>query len=132
MSKGGATITINMDNTQRILARRGLESGGKCQKWMTHEIRRLSDPYVPFQTNILKNDTVEEGEDYILYNTPYARYQWGGLVMVGAPPKQVTDKPLTYNGAPKRGKKWVLRAWADNGNDIVRGVARMAGGKATK
>lgn len=128
MSNNGVTVVIQMDNTQRILARRGLESGGKCQKWLTHEIRRLSDPYVPMQSGTLKNTAIE-GDDYILYNVPYARYQWGGAVMAGSPPKRTTNKALTYNGAPKRGKQWVLRSWADNGDDIIRGLANQAGGE---
>ena len=44
--------------------------------------------------------------------------------------KVVTGRDLRYHGAPKRGKLWDKRMWADKKNKILNDVAKAAGGKA--
>ena len=51
------------------------------------------------------------------YATPYIRYIW-------------SHPEWNFNGAPMRGAYWAQRSWADNGDDIVRGAAQIAGGHA--
>lgn len=108
-------VTLKMDAADKILLKRSLNKNGKAQVFFTHEIRRLSDPYVPFQSGRLKNDAVES-VNKITYNKPYARRQWyenkGG------------------NNGPLRGNKWCLRMWADRGKEIVKSVANFAGGRS--
>ena len=49
--------------------------------------------------------------------------------MVGRAPKRLTNKDLTYEGAPQRGAKWFERMKAQNRNEILKGAAKIAAGK---
>lgn len=106
-----AKAVLKMEPTQRILIKHNLNKNGNGQKFLTHEIRRLSDPYVPFDTGVLKNTAVEE-VNRIIYVAPYAMKQW-----------------YENKGSGKKGKMWCIRMWSDRGNDIVNSVANYCGGK---
>lgn len=105
-------IRLQMDPTQRILAKRGLQKGGPVQRHFTHEMRRCMDPYVPFLSGLLKN-TAEEKEKSVDYIQPYSEKQY-----------------RENKGKGLRGREWDRRCWADNGDSILESVAKMAGGKA--
>lgn len=98
---------------------------------MRDEVERLSDPYVPMQSGSLKNNKSYPNNHSIKYNSIYARYQYYGKVMVGSPPKKVTNKNLKYNGAPKRGAKWDQRMLNDKKQQICKDVEKFIknGGK---
>ena len=49
--------------------------------------------------------------------------------MAGRAPKHYTGKPLTYHGAPMRGREWDKRMLADRRDDLVQSVAGYVGGK---
>ncbi|WP_251393189.1 minor capsid protein [Mediterraneibacter agrestimuris] len=108
----GTRIRLEMDSTDKILLKRSLNENGKGQRFFTNEVRRLSDPYVPKRTGVLKN-TASATEKKIVYNTPYARRQY-----------------YEHKGKGKRGPHWTERMWADRGKEIVRSVAAFCGGKA--
>lgn len=105
-------VKINLNPTQKILLKRNLEKGGGAQRFLTHEIRRLSDPYVPFRSGPLKNTAIEK-VDRIEYVTPYARRQWH-----------------ENRGNGLRGKQWCMRMWADRGSEIVNSVSAFVGGSS--
>ncbi len=118
---------VHLDNASRVARRHGLERGGPIQKFIDSEVIRLSDPYIPFQSGMLKlsgqlGTVVGSGE--ITYNSPYARYLYYGYVMVGRAPKQLTNRPITYQGAPKRGAYWFERMKQNHGREILRGAER--------
>ncbi len=123
------TVVTNLDDVGTMLRKRGLELNGRVQKLFTNEVARYADPYVPMQQGILKNTRIIE-DDGIIYNQPYARYQYYGKVMVGRAPKKLTGRNLTYHGAPKRGAFWDRRMWADKKNVIMDKIAKEAGGIA--
>lgn len=107
-----AKIRLQIDPVDRILLKRSLNKNGAGQRVFTHEVRRLSDPYVPFLTGVLKNTATEE-VNRITYNTPYAR-------------RQYYENP----GTGLRGPHWTERMWADRGKEIVKAVAEYCGGKS--
>ncbi len=107
-----AKIRLQIDPVDRILLKRSLNKNGAGQRFFTHEVRRLSDPYVPFLTGVLKNTATEE-VNRITYNTPYAR-------------RQYYENP----GTGLRGPHWTERMWADRGKEIVKATAAYCGGKA--
>lgn len=107
-----ASIKIKIDPADRILLKRSLNKNGTAQKFFTHEVRRMSDPYVPMQSGTMKNTAVEQ-TNRIIYPQPYARRQY-----------------WENKGNGLRGKQWDKRMWATRGPDIVRSVANFAGGKA--
>lgn len=108
-------IELNFDEIEkaldRILLKRSLNKNGEGQRFFTHEVRRLSDPYVPKRSGKLKNTAVET-KTSITYNTPYARRQY-----------------YEHKGDGLRGSHWTERMWADRGKEIVRSVAAFCGGK---
>ncbi len=102
-----------------------------AQKFVDSEVLRLSDPYIPMQSGMLKKSgilgtTIGSGE--VVWNAPYSRYLYYGKVMVGRAPKVVTTKNLTYRGAPMRGAFWFERMKKDKGKQILDKAALIAGG----
>lgn len=142
---------LELDGLADALARRGLTPGGKVQQFIDSEVIRLCDPKVPFRTGVLKHSAITAsaiGQGLVVYATPYARYLYygevygpnipifeaGELAGFWSPPgqkKHPTGRPLTYNGAPERGAFWFERMKAEHGEDILRGAAALAGGRAT-
>ena len=122
---------FKMDSSDKILKRIGLNEGGEVQKYIDSEVLRLCDPYLPFQTGTLRNQGILGtviGSGEVAWVSVKARYLYYGKVMVGPAPKTVTDKDLTYNGAPMRGKLWFERMKADRGQEIIDGVQKMING----
>ena len=105
-------VKLQIDPADKILLKRSLNRNGKGQQFFTHEVRRLSDPYVPFLTGNLK-DSATESATSITYNTPYARRQY-----------------YEHKGDGLRGAQWDKQMWADRGREIVQSVASFCGGKS--
>ncbi len=134
----------------KILEERGLGASKAATIHIAGVIRALCDPYVPFAQGTLKN-TAQVVNDAagvgILYNTPYAHYQYTGEVYGPNIPirdaatgtivgyysrkdikKHPTGREINYSGAPMRGKQWEKRMMADRGDDVKRELARYVGG----
>lgn len=141
-------VKVNMIPVKQALAKRGLETGGKTQKYFTLACAREMDPYVPMSAGSsahMKNLKIIE-QDTVVYPGPYARNMYHGKVMVdpktGAAGfltangwrsrkgirKVVSTRDYKYHGAPKRGAYWDRRMWADKKAKIVRETAAYAGG----
>lgn len=113
-----------------ILKTRGLGDSSAARKHLANTVLRFCDPYVPKQQGELKNNAqiIDDGRG-ILYNQPYAHYQYIGEVMEGRAPKQYTGRDIKYHGEPMRGKQWDKRMMADRGDEIVDYMAQFVGGK---
>lgn len=107
-----SNVRLEIDPADKVLLRRHLNKNGKAQVFFTSEVRRLSDPYVPMRNGVLKTTAVEM-PDKIIYPQPYARRQY-----------------YEHKGSGLRGPQWEKRMWASRGKEIVRAVAKFAGGKA--
>ena len=113
-----------------ILRARGLGDSDRARVFLANEVARLSDPYVPMQQGTLKNTRQIAGDGRsITYPQPYAHYQYKGEVMAGRAPKHYTGKPLTYHGAPMRGREWDKRMLAARRDDLVQSVDGYVGAK---
>jgi hypothetical protein len=102
-----------------------------AQVFVDNEVLRLSDPYVPFQSGLLKKTGILgtiPGRGEVIWNAPYARYHYYGKVMIGRAPKELTDEDLRHRGAPKRGAFWFERMKKDKLNQILVGARRIAAG----
>lgn len=132
-------VTVQMDNINTILARRGLEEKGRVQKYIDSEVIRLSDPYTPHLTGALKKSAktgTDIGSGEVIWNSIYAKFLYYGNVMVspstGSPwarkneKKILTSRPLAYHGGG--GKLWFERMKADHRDKILKGAANIAGG----
>ena len=113
----GTKVHLQMDPTERILLKRNLNKNGKGQQFFNHEVRRLSDPYVPFLNGPL-SENVTELLNQIIYNSPYARRQW------------YENQGKNRRFHPLAGGHWTERMWPDRGKEITRAVAAYCGGKA--
>lgn len=110
------TVNIDIDPADKILLKRSLNKKGNGQRFFTHEVRRLCNPYVPHLTGDLERTAVEK-VDSIEYVQPYARRQY------------YENSGRNRSMAPMAGKLWDKRMWQDRGREIVQSVANYCGGK---
>ena len=105
----------------QMLAERGVEKGGKVQKYIDTTVVRQCDPKVPLRTGTLKKaiGTVY-GSGEVRYDTPYAKLNYYSNRGTGV---QGTEK------GGQRGKQWFERMKADDGGEILRQAKKMAGAK---
>lgn len=124
----GVKITVNLEPMQKIKLRHMLDEGGKGQKFFTHQVRRMCDPYVPLDKGPLKN-TAEEHDTYIEYVQPYAAKNYYENAGRGT---QGTTKHNSHNVHCLRGRLWDKRMMADHGNEVIDSVANYLGGRAKR
>lgn len=111
------------------------------QKFVDSECIRLMVKYTPARNNILyKSPTLgtKIGSGHIYYQSPYARYQYYGKLMVssvtGSPyaksgeSKVLTDKELKYSTSrhPQAQKLWFETMKTNHKEQILRGAAAIA------
>ena len=138
-------ITARLDlklDPETLLEACGLEPGGRVQKVIDQTVIDFCQPYVPASPNrILEGSAqlaTEIGSGMVIWNTPYAHYQYMGIVygpnipikqdgvLVGffsppGRPKSPTDRALTYDTSqnPMAGPYWFERMKADRMDDII-------------
>ena len=87
----------------------------KTVNYVASELLRKSDPYVPFDTGMLRDSGISHSvpaQGKLIWRTPYAKNQW-------------------HNGSSNglRGRKWALRAWADYKKIILANANQILSGK---
>lgn len=116
----------------------------RAQRFIDSECIRLMVPYTPMLNGVLFRSATEGtviGSGKIVYNAPYARYQYYGKLMVSSTTgsaysrgekKVLTGTDLQYNKSRHRlaGSLWFERMKADHKDEILRGAAHIAGGNA--
>lgn len=115
LSLAGLTI----DSTDKFLVKRGLQTGGPVSLFFASEVARHADMYVPMRTGALKR-TITIAPGSVTYRQNYAKDNYDHNAGWG-------NEGVKRGG--KRGPKWGERMWTDHGTAIVRGVAKMAGGR---
>ncbi len=105
---------LKFDDITQIALRRKLQKDGESQQFMTNEIARISDDYIPMKSGDLKNIKTVSAHQ-IHYKSPYAKKQY-----------------YTNAGATggHRGKEWCNRAIIDHKEELIESVAKFCGGKA--
>lgn len=111
------------------------------QKFIDSECIRLMVPYTPMRNGILMKNAVMGttiGSGLVVYNSPYARYQYYGKLMVSSvsgsayarrgESKVLTNIDLKYDTSrhPKAQKMWFEAMKADKREQILRGAAAIA------
>lgn len=129
-------MEIKMKPTSVIKVRLGLQAGGKLQKYFTQNCYKHMDKYVPRQNRMLRTN-VEIGDDYITYKSPYAHYQYRGILYVdkktgkGAffnenygfwsrpnTTKVPSNRNLNYH-TPGTGSYWDKRMWSAEKDKVI-------------
>lgn len=122
----------------------GLEEKGRVQQVVTNEVLSLSEPYIPFsEGDLLASGHIEKGTD-VVWDTPYARYMWNGIVYEDPDlhcagfktengwrsrkgvQKVPTERKLQYYNGGLRGPRWVERMLQDGGREQIEKAAREA------
>lgn len=134
---GKLTEFITPDELKEKL---GVNPGGHVQKTIDAAVIRECFPYVPFDEGMLAgsaNTATKIGSGEVVYDTPYARYQYYGEVygpnfpvtengeIVGyysPKEKYPTGRALQYNTDknPQAGSHWFDRAMADHKDEILK------------
>lgn len=78
-------------------------------------------------TGTLKNVKTYPNNHSIKYTSPYAHYMYKSKKAIGASkPKgvkrKISNMPLKYQGAPKRGAEWDKRMMNDRRNDVIKSL----------
>ena len=135
-------VEISLPEVDKLVRRLGINRRGSVQMAVAEEVLRLSDALVPFDSGILKQSAmIEDGGQVVSWNTPYARYQYYGMLMVdpkykkGAMfskyygfwsrpgvVKELTDTSLQYQGQGT--SHWVEVAMQNGGMEQVLEAAR--------
>ncbi len=107
-------VSVELKPTAQIVGERGLDKGGRVQRYIDETVIDFCEPYVPFDTGALKESPrtcSPPGEGRVVYGVPYARRQYyenkgdGGL----------------------RGARWFDRMKADRLDEIVEGARKELG-----
>ncbi len=115
---GGVSFRFESARTGEIIAKRGLQKGGRVQKFVDSEVMRCMEPYMPKQTGTMIDSMIiatRIGSGEVVVNTPYARK---------------VSRKARKNGL--RGSRFFERMKADCKDDILRGAAEFSGGKTDK
>jgi len=104
---------------EKIMKARGLEPGGKVQKFIDSEVLKRCAPYVPRDNGDLDKSgrmNTDIGSGEVAYDTPYAR-RW-------------YYEPARFQGAPRRGNYWFDRMLGEGGRyAILKGAIKLSGAK---
>lgn len=111
--------SVRIEGSAKIIAKRGLQKDGPVSLFFASEVARHADMYVPMRTGALKR-TITIAPGSVTYRQNYAKDNYDHNAGWG-------QQGVKRGG--KRGPKWGERMWTDHGTDIVRGVAKMAGGR---
>ena len=132
-----ARLEANMDPND-LLAAYGLEKGGRVQRFIHQKVIDGCTPYVPASPDrtleFSAQVSTEIGSGMVVWNTPYAHYQYMGIVygpnipilepetgiLLGffsppGRPKHPTDRELAYDTSqnPMAGPYWFERAYEE-------------------
>lgn len=111
-------VEFQLDNINKILARRGLETRGKVQTFIDSEMMRTMEPYMPFDTGMMARSmplSTDVGSGVVKVNVPYAHRRLHSA---------------RKNGL--RGPDYFARWKADNCAELLNKAAKIAGGKPVK
>lgn len=112
----------------------------KAQQFVDSECIELMIPYTPMLSGQMMQSATRGtviGSGEIKYNSPYARYQYYGKLMISSvtgssyarkgESKVLTGKDLRYNKSkhPRAGKLWFERMKADRKEQILKGAERL-------
>ena len=142
----------NTFNANIVWAADPAERLKKAQKFVDKECLRLMSQYTPFRTGTMERSATLGtviGSGKIVYNSPYARYLYYGVVYGPNIPlyvngelegffskkgvkKQPANRMLNYDKTahPQAQRLWFEVMKRKHGNAILRGAAAISGGRA--
>ena len=111
-------MPVKMQPTSVIKARLGIDPNGRVQKFFTNTCYKHMDKYVPMSDLESAGNLrtiVDIESNYIIYESPYASYQYYGIRKDG------THKVHNYT-TPGTGSYWDKRMVSAEMQDVVKEV----------
>ena len=108
----------------KVMKKRGLEDGGKVQRFIDNECLKLCTEKVPKDTGALIESGIlntQIGSGEIKYRTPYAR-RWYYM------PADFQEGSGNGKEAVGRGNYWFYRMAKENREKILKGAQKIANG----
>lgn len=122
-------VKVEMKPVNTILARIGVDSTGRIQRFVTNTINRRITAYMGYKTGFMATKAkIIKSPTEIEVSTPYARYNYYGKLMVGPAPKTLTDVNLQYDQShnPNAGPFWDRRMMAAEKKQIAQEATEYA------
>lgn len=107
-------MAVNMKPNGVIIANLGIEPNGRVHKFFTNACYRYMDKYVPMREGNLRIN-VDVQDKYIIYESPYASYQYYGMRQDGS------HKVKNYT-TPGTGPYWDKRMWSADKDKVIKEV----------
>ena len=118
-------MSVKMQPTSVIKARLGIDPNGRVQKFFTSTCAKHMDKYVPFDEGNLADYHLEK--DAVVYEQPYARYQYYGVRENGTHKINEANRNRTYH--PLASSYWDKKMVSAEMQDVVKEVQDYIGGK---
>ena len=126
----GFKVNVKMNATSKILKEHGLDSNGRVTAFLRDTVERLSDPYIPFDSGMLRKLKTKPSNYEIKYTSPYAKFQYYGKLMLTktgsswarkGEKKVLTNKTLKYHTSGT-GARWEQLMLQRRKNDLIKDV----------
>lgn len=104
-------MPLKMKPISEIKVDLGIQNGGKVHAFFTETCYKAMDKYVPMDEGNLRTN-VDVQTDKIIYESPYATYQYYGMREDGS---HVVRKYTT----PGTGTYWDKRMWTAEGSKVI-------------
>ena len=130
MASSGFNVKIKINKTSQILKDHGLDKEGRITRYLRDTADRLMNPFVPMDNGMLRRNKAYPNNHSIKYNSPYAKYQYYGKLMLTksgsswaklGEKKVETNKKLKYHTSGT-GPKWDKLMMQRRKNDLVKDV----------
>lgn len=130
MASSGFNVKIKINKTSQILKDHGLDKEGRITRCLRDTADRLMNPFVPMDNGMLRRNKAYPNNHSIKYNSPYAKYQYYGKLMLTksgsswaklGEKKVETNKKLKYHTSGT-GAKWDKLMMQRRKNDLVKDV----------
>lgn len=121
-------MPVQLKPTSVIKARLGIEPNGKVQKFFTNTCYKHMDKYVPMDSGDLASIvSMDIDGKSIIYEMPYAKYQYKGQREDGTHKINEANRTRTYH--PLATSYWDKKMVSAEMSDIVKEVQDYIGGK---
>lgn len=130
-------VYLETNSIGQILRDKGLDANGDVQRFHTQNVLRRIVKYMPYRTGATIKVTIAQtdiSKPYIVTDVPYGKYLYYGRVMTGSPPKEATERKLTYTQTKnkKAGAFWDRQLVANEKDVLVREVQNYINRKGGK
>lgn len=104
-------MPVKLQPTSVIITQLGLGPGGAVKTFFANECVKRMDKYIPMDEGNLR--TIKDvSSDFVIYESPYARYQYYGMREDGS---HIVKNYTT----PGTGTYWDRRMWSAEGKEVV-------------